>query len=239
MLEWRSWVEVPPAVRVDRVAMQPSNFERWSLLDEMPKDTQRANIQKFNRRLKVWDTQIVRRIDPVMIRRDVFELARPVLQLVDRREVHYSPRPADHHPCFELRGQQTPLWCVGASVEMLLNFYRYQYSQIRLAKELGLGTCIKYNGLPYTQDAKVVKVIEKLSSGTLNATMHKDPKWKVFRNEIRANRPLISFVPGHSRVVAGYTQSLIHLLRWTASRSILTGPAIEDYADKFRAARST
>ena len=41
--------------------------------------------------------------------------------------------------------------------------------------------------------------------------MHTNPGWKVFRDEIRANRPLISFVPGHSRTVIGYTQTMIHL----------------------------
>jgi hypothetical protein len=36
--------------------------------------------------------------------------------------------------------------------------------------------------------------------------MHTAPAFDVYRNEIRANRPLISFVPGHSRTVAGYTR---------------------------------
>jgi hypothetical protein len=32
------------------------------------------------------------------------------------------------------------------------------------------------------------------------------PNWSEFRTEIRANRPLVSFIPGHSRTVAGYTR---------------------------------
>ena len=58
---------------------------------------------------------------------------------------------------------------------------------------------------------KVVTVIEKLSSNTLDATLIANPGWTTFRDEIRANRPLISFIPGHSRTVAGYTSHRLAL----------------------------
>jgi len=90
---------------------------------------------------------------------------------------------------------------------MLLNFYRYHYEQPRIADELNLGTCTHPNGLPYSQDALVVTVIENLTSNALDATMYTNPGWTLFRDEIRANRPLISFIPGHSRTVVGYTES--------------------------------
>ncbi len=211
MLEWKTWAEVPSTTVMGRSQMQPSNFERWSLIDEMPKRMKRSNTQKFKKRLDIWNSPSVRKIDPRVIKRKAFELPQIILKLVDTREVHYSPRSVDHHPCYELRGQQTGVWCVAASVEMLLNFYRYQYDQVRLADELGLGTCAHPNGLPYSQVAQVVTVIENLTSNNLNATMHTNPSWTVFRDEIRANRPLISFVPGHSRTVIGYTQTMIHL----------------------------
>ena len=51
------------------------------------------------------------------------------LWLNDTRELHYSTNNADHHPCYELRGQQTSVWCVAASVQMVLDFYRYNYLQ--------------------------------------------------------------------------------------------------------------
>ncbi len=57
----------------------------------------------------------------------------------------------------------------------------------------------------------VVKVIEKMTSNALNATIINNPTWSTFRNEIRGNRPLISFVPGHSRTIAGYTRSRLSL----------------------------
>jgi hypothetical protein len=156
-----------------------------------------------------------------MITETAFQVPGIVVKLVDTRELHYSPRSADHHPCYELRGQQTNVWCVAASTEMLLNFYRYQYDQPRLAQELGLGTCANPDGLPYGQEAKVVTTIEKLSSNTLDATMIANPGWSTFRGEIQANRPLISFIPGHSRTVAGYTRTLITLPGQLAFQGLL------------------
>lgn len=211
MLEWRTWAEVPPARIGGREAMQPSNFERWSLADEMPRALQQRNAKQFKKRISLWDTPKMRKIDTSTIKRKSLDLSKVTLKLVDKREVHYSPRLTDHYPCYELRGQQTPVWCVAASAEMLLNFYRYQYTQIRLADELNLGTCATPNGLPYSQVGTVVTVLENLTSNRLDVAMHVNPGWSVFRDEIRANRPLISFVPGHSRTVAGYTQTLIHL----------------------------
>lgn len=211
MLEWKTWSVVPPSTKKSRQKMQPSNFERWSLIDEMPKKLKLSNTKNFKKRLDIWESSELYRLDTSVIKKNVFELNRVIFKLIDTREIHYSPRSTDHHPCYELRGQQTNVWCVAASTEMLLNFYRYQYSQTRLAEELDLGTCAHPNGLPYSQVANVVTVIENLTSNALDATMHTNPGWTLFRDEIRANRPMISFIPGHSRTVVGYTQTMLHL----------------------------
>jgi len=210
MLEWKTWTEVPPLAS-QRQQREPSNFERWSLIDDMPAEIKRARLRSFKKRQAIWATPALSRLDPTVIMKKTFDLPKIVIKLKDTREVHYAHRAADHHPCYELRGQQTNVWCVAASVEMLMNFYRYQYDQPRLAQEMDLGTCAVPNGLPYGQEHKVVDTIEKLSSNTLNATAIVNPAWAVFQTEIAANRPLISFIPGHSRTVAGYTRTLIHL----------------------------
>jgi len=210
MLEWRTWAEVPPAVS-GRPPLAPSHFERWSLIDEMPEELQRSRIAGFQERLSAWGAPALAPLSPAVITKQTFRVPGIVVKLSDTRELHYSPLQQDHHPCYELRGQQTNVWCVAASTEMLLSFYRYQYSQPRLAQELGLGTCTLPNGLPYGQEYKVVNTIEKLSSNTLNATAIPNPNWALFEAETHGNRPLISFIPGHSRTVAGYTQSLLLL----------------------------
>jgi len=210
MLEWRTWAEVPP-LPAEGKAMKRYGFERWSLIDEMAPEVKRARVSSFKKRQALWEAPALSRIEPTVIKTGALKISKIVLKLAESLEIHYSPRSEDHFPCYELRGQQTGVWCVAASVEMLMNFYRYQYNQPRLAQEMDLGTCDHPNGLPYGDEDKVVDTIENLSSKTLDATAIADPTWSTYPTEIKANRPLISFIPGHSRTVAGYTWTIIHL----------------------------
>lgn len=206
LLELGTWARVPPAPDRDRKPLEPGNFERWSLLDELPESTKRARAKTFQTRLRGWRDARLRRLDTSVVSKALFERLGPLVKLAlfESRELHYSTRNTDHHPCYELRGQETNVWCVGASTQMLLDFYRYEYTQDRLAQELGLGTKANPNGLPYARVGDVVTAIEALTSNALDATMIVNPTFNLFRNEARANRPTISFVPGHSRTVAGY-----------------------------------
>jgi hypothetical protein len=206
MLELFTWTPVPE--RSERYENEPpGNFERWSYLDEQPARQRRQNIAEFEERIPELERIIaefkipLRRIE---IDRDIYDRFEFT---IDTRELHYSRRNGDHL-CYELRGQETNVWCVGASVQMILDFYRYQYTQTRLAVDLGLGTPSNPNGLPYSRDGDVVVVLENLSSKALSAVENGSPSFNEFRTEIRANRPVISFVPGHSRTVAGYTRTV-------------------------------
>ncbi len=208
MLEWLTWSGVPPAAMGDDA---DPHFRRWSYLEETPSAQRRRRARSFEQRLSQWELPELRELQPLVITPRVFESIEVEVVLIDTRQVRYAPREADHETCYELRGQQTGVWCVAASVEMLLNYYRYQYTQPRLADELGLGTCSHPNGLPYARVDDIATVIESLSSNTLDASKETNPTWALHRNEIRANRPFISIVPGHCRTVAGYTQSMLHL----------------------------
>jgi hypothetical protein len=92
---------------------------------------------------------------------------------------------------------------------------------VRLAQELGLGTLANPNGLPYANVGLVVTALENLTSNALDVTMHINPGFNVFRGEIRENRPLISFVPGHSRTVAGYTRNLLSIVNQLSYSGLL------------------
>jgi hypothetical protein len=221
MLELYTWAQVPPSRKRERKPLEPSNFERWSLLDELPQDMRNSRIKNFKKRLELWSVSALQRIDPNIIRKDMLRTKDFVLKLVDMRDIHYSSRDTDHHPCYELRGQQTNVWCVAASTEMVLNFYRYSYDQPRLAQELGLGTLANPNALSYSRVGDVVTVIEKLTSNALDVTMHTNPGWNVFHDEIKANRPLISFIPGHSRSVAGYTHNMFTIVNQFSFRGLM------------------
>jgi hypothetical protein len=224
MLELLTWIPVPP--RRERAKGEPpSNFERWSFLEETPAATLRRRARSFEQRLAQWEAVLTRRdarMDVISIARFA-DLVGPIkpIALTESRELHYSKRNTDHVPCYELRGQETNVWCVGASVQMLLDFYRYEYTQVRLAQELGLGTLANPNGLPYSAIGLVVTVLENLTSNALDANMNTSPTFGEFRTEILANRPLISFIWGHSRTVAGYTKQNLVLWGMTPFRGLL------------------
>jgi hypothetical protein len=221
MLELYTWAKVPPARPKERKPLEPSNFERWSLLDELPKKIRESRVTSFKERMGMWDVPALKGIDLHIVEKEKFQIKGIVIKLIDSREIHYSSRNSDHHPCYELRGQQTWVWCVPASVEMLLNFYRYHYDQPRLAQEMDQGTCEAPKGLSRSDAYKVVNTIKKLSSNTLDATDIVNPDWNTFRTEIQANRPLISWIIGHSRTVAGYTASSILLPGTLSFRGLL------------------
>ncbi|MGW0024162.1 C39 family peptidase [Rhodococcus sp. NPDC003383] len=203
LLELATWIPVLPGERDG--AEPPSNFERWSYVDELPDEVRSEHERSYGIALRdLGEILTVLGRDPFVIHRiDISQLLRVHLT----RELHFGRGDTGHQVCFELHGQQTSLWCVAASVQMVLDFYRYEYSQERLARELGLGTPTHPSGLPYTNDGDVVTVLEAMTGNALDATMYKSNSFARFRSEIRSNRPLISFVPGHSRVVAGFSET--------------------------------
>ena len=204
MLELHTWEVVPPASKRERGA-PPADFERWSFLGSLTAKARESRAARYDTAVGEL-SRLVERLD-----RDRFTVS--VVDTVDillrtrRRDLHYGTRNSDHQVCYELRGQQTNVWCVAASVQMVLDFYRYEYDQVRVAAELGLGTPSSPTGLPYANDALVVTVLERLSGNALDATMFTTNPFSRFVNEINANRPLVSFVPGHSRTVVGYSET--------------------------------
>lgn len=221
LLELATWAPVPPARDTDRKPLEPSNFERWSLLEELPAAARSANARRYNTRVKAWSARQLAKLDTNVVSRSVFDNAALKILLTDTRELHYSSDDATHHACYELHGQLTNVWCVAASTQMVLDFWRYNYTQDRIATALGLGTRAAPNGLPYARVGDVVTQLEALSSNALDATMIVNPAFTFFRDEIRANRPLISFIPGHSRSVAGYFTYRISLTGLTPFRGLL------------------
>ena len=218
VLECFTWVPVPPAKAAKRKKLEPGNFERWSLLDELPAERKRSNQSDFNKRIKAFGDLKQDAAGGTII---TWQSTFVPIQLTITREIHYSGRSTDHHVCYELRGQETNVWCVGASTQMLLDFYRYNYTQTRIAVALGLGTLANPNGLPYSQVGNVVTQLQALSSNALTAQMTVNPTFATFTAELSHNRPMISFIPGHSRTVAGYTTSLFYLVGQVPYRGLL------------------
>jgi hypothetical protein len=222
MLECFTWIPVPPAAeRPDRKKLEPANFERWSLLDEMDERRKEENQRKFEERVKRLHESELNPVTVGLISRALVEPLISIIRLTLTNEIHYSRRSTDHHVCYELRGQETNVWCVAASVQMLLDFYRYNYSQSKIAQQLGLGTLANPNGLPYARVGDVVTQLQVMSSNALTAKMLTSPVFYDFVSELDQNRPMISFIPGHSRTVAGFTESLFVLLGFGGFRGLL------------------
>jgi hypothetical protein len=102
---------------------------------------------------------------------------------------------------------------------MVLEFYCYHYTQSRIAQQLGLGTLGNPSGLPYARDNDVAVALNAMSSGALTANMLTTPAFSPYTSELRANRPMVSFIPGHSRSVTGYTQSRFQFIRTRLQRA--------------------
>lgn len=204
MVELFTGAPVPEARRREK-GEPPGELDRWSFIDELTPAQQRRRATAYQQ--TTGDLiEMSRRFDHERLVIQWIDIS-DILRLHQTRDLRYSRRSGAHQVCYELRGQETNVWCVAASVQMVLDFYRYEYSQTRLATELGLGTRTNPNGLPYANDSLVVDVLEAMSSGALDATMYTTNPFSRFRTEINANRPLISFIPGHSRTVAGYTDT--------------------------------
>lgn len=80
---------------------------------------------------------------------------------------------------------------------MILDFYRYYYSQDQIAPAMG------YSPDGCGQDGQVAGY-KSLSNNGLTASIDYNPTWDKAAAEIDANRPLKSGIPGHSRACFGY-----------------------------------
>jgi len=116
----------------------------------------------------------------------------------------YAPR-CTPHDCFALYGQQTSVYCAVATGQMILDFYRYYFSQNDIAAAMGTGT----GG---TSNTGQVLGYESLSNNCLNATYDSTANWSEAKAEIDANRPLKSGIPGHARACAGWKRQNIFLI---------------------------
>jgi hypothetical protein len=208
LLEVGTWEQVPQRSEESLEDEAVENFEAWSFLDELGDAESLQRSQVFNSTVRELTTLREAIGLPVGNLLSSAMWRSPLSQdSTESRTLCYSPLDADHRPCIELRGQETNVWCVAASAQMLLDFYRYHYDQSRIAAELGLGTRQDPSGLSRARAADVVTALEALSSHALSVRMFVPSQFDEFAGEIGANRPLISFIRGHSRMIAGYTRT--------------------------------
>lgn len=120
------------------------------------------------------------------------------------RVLKYGPR-CSPHDCFELYAQKTNVYCAVATGQMILDFYRYPFSQDDIASAMGTGA----GG---TTNAGQVAGYHALTKNCMVATYDTSATWAEAKVEIDANRPVKSGIPGHARAVAGWKRQNIFLI---------------------------
>jgi hypothetical protein len=121
------------------------------------------------------------------------------LVLTHQQTVRFGPR-CSPHECMELYSQQTDVYCAVATGQMILDFYKWHFSQDQIAATMGTDS----GG---TSQSGQIAGYEGRSNGCLDATLDETAAWSEAVAEINANRPFKSGIPGHARCGAGYERS--------------------------------
>jgi len=111
---------------------------------------------------------------------------------------HYASTESRSHHCFSLHGQQKNDYCAVATAQMVLDYYRYYYTQDQIAPSLGYHAG---GGCPSDQSAGY----ESLSNNHIDATFDTAPTWEKAKAQIDALHPMKSGIQGHARACAGYS----------------------------------
>lgn len=104
------------------------------------------------------------------------------------------------HECFRLHGQETGVWCVPATGQMILDFWRYHRSQTAIAAAMGTGA----GGTGYAGE---VNGYESIACDHFDAQSDFSPTIAEARAEIVANRPFDYSYSYHAMACAGYRRA--------------------------------
>ena len=117
------------------------------------------------------------------------------LVLSYQQTVRFGPR-CSPHECMELYAQQTDVFCAVATGQMILDFYKWHFSQDQIAATMGTDS----GG---TGQSGQIAGYEGRSNGCLDATLDETAAWSEAVAEIDANRPFKSGIPGHRALRSG------------------------------------
>lgn len=109
------------------------------------------------------------------------------------------------HECFRMHGQDNGYYCVVATGQMILDFWRYYYSQNAIATAMGTTT----GGTGWAGE---VNGLESLTCSHFDAQSDLSPTFAKVRSEIDANRPFDYSYSYHAMACAGYRITNIHIL---------------------------
>jgi hypothetical protein len=112
-----------------------------------------------------------------------------------------------------MHGQETDVWCVVATGQMILDFWRYYYPQSDIATAMGTGA----GGTGWTGE---VNGLESLTCSHFDAQSDFSPTFAKVETEIDANRPFDYSYSYHAMACAGYRRQNISILGTTPEHSV-------------------
>lgn len=101
------------------------------------------------------------------------------------------------HECFRIHGQENGVWCVVATGQMLLDFWRFHETQTDIAAAMNTGP----GGTGYADE---VNGYHAIACSHFTATHDTSPTLAEARAEIDANRPFDYSYSYHAMACAGY-----------------------------------
>jgi hypothetical protein len=128
----------------------------------------------------------------------------PIIIKPTEKIIQYSPH-CKNHSCYSLTAQQKDDYCAVATGQMILDFYRYYYSQDEIA------TAMSYSPGGCGQDGQIAGY-KSLSRNCLDASVDYSATWSEAAGEIDANRPLKSGISGHARACFGWKAANIWII---------------------------
>ncbi|HEV2841555.1 MAG TPA: C39 family peptidase [Chthoniobacterales bacterium] len=218
-------VDVADGSVVERLGASGEGFAAYSFYDEVAEPQREVRLRRFAQADREMET--VRREGPELFKaerldnvakvRDFF-MSRSVglvaqISLYSSRVLKYGPR-CTPHDCFQLYAQETPVYCAVATAQMILDFYRWNFTQDEIATAM-------HTDSGGTNNTDQVAGYQSLSNQTLVATFDETASWSEARAEIDANRPVKSGVPHHARAVAGWKQQNLSIVGTAPKRWLL------------------
>ncbi|HVR99127.1 MAG TPA: C39 family peptidase [Thermoanaerobaculia bacterium] len=178
------------------------NLRRWEVSDRELEVVRSRDREVFSSAFV--DSDVAR------LRRALTPESLYAFELYSSRVLKYGPR-CTPHDCFMLYAQQTNVYCAVATGQMILDFYRWPYTQDQIATAMGTDS----GG---TSNPGQVAGYESLTRNCMDATYDASADWTEAKAEIDANRPVKSGIPGHARACAGWKRQNISFIGQPAKR---------------------
>lgn len=171
----------------------------YSLLNEIPEEWEKV-------RPEIWN-KVNQELEDLFKRENILEPVRMYtllpaerLKVIDRIIIKpklielYTERVLDFcshsgncrdHECFCLHPQENNVHCARASAQMMLCYWRYNYSQHEIAQAYG---ALDNQG---TAPSDIVPGLESLTNNCFDATRYNTANWGTCENEINERRPCL------------------------------------------------